>query len=333
MMKKACILAFTDRAMELAHRIATGLEKEYSIEIYDRDQTGARDFVAAEFDKVDQIIFVGAVGIAVRLIAPHIRSKDVDPAVIVADELGRFVIPVLSGHLGGANRGAVEIAKITGGQAVITTATDINGKFAVDLWTSANDCVIDQVSMIRTISGEILRGNKVGFQGGSFQVQGKIPEELTGESSEAGIVLSLSGDEKPFAKTLNAIPRIVTIGVGCRKNTDRVDFEKKVLSVLEENHVSIKAVEKVASVDLKKKEDCIISFCKKYGLDFVTYTPLELMAVPGDFVASDFVLKTTGADNICERSALARGGRLIINKTSAGGVTVAGAARDWKCRF
>ena len=332
-MKKACMLAFTDRGRELAGRIACGLENEYSFKFYDGAETTAREFVAAEFGNADEFIFVGAVGIAVRLIAPHIKSKDVDPAVIAVDERGRFVIPVLSGHLGGANRGAAEIAVVTGGQAVITTATDINGKFAVDLWTSAEGCVIDDISMIKVISGEILKGNQVGFDAGDFETEGDLPKELTTDRAEAGIAVAFSNGKKPFEKTLTAIPRIVTLGVGCRRDTDSGEFEEKVLEILRERGVSIKAVRLVASVDLKKDEKCILDFCGKYGLEFVTYSPEELMAVPGEFASSDFVLKTTGADNICERSAAASGGRIIINKTAAGGVTVAAAAEDWKCRF
>ena len=130
------------------------------------------------------------------------------------------------------------------------------------------------------------------------------------------------------------MPKIVTLGVGCHKNGDSENFEKAVLKALADNEISLTAVERVASVYLKKDEKCIADFCGKYRLPFVTFSPDELMATSGDFAHSDFVEKITGADNVCERSCvLASGGRLIMKKTPSEGVTVAAAVRPWKCRF
>lgn len=86
------------------------------------------------FSSMDALIFVGACGIAVREIAPYVKSKKTDPAVVCIDEAGRFVIPLLSGHIGGANALAVKLAEKLGGTAVVTTATDVRGKFSVDAW-------------------------------------------------------------------------------------------------------------------------------------------------------------------------------------------------------
>ena len=333
MMKDVCILAFTDKGRKTAEKVESGLT-DMNIEMYDKSCGAAGGFVESRFRKCDGFIFVGAVGIAVRMIAPYVESKGTDPAVVVLGEDGAYVISVMSGHIGGGNRLTERIAGITGGQAVITTATDINGAFAVDVWAGDNGCVIPELSMIRKISGAVLRGEAVGFDAGTFAIEGQLPQELTSEEADTGISVSLSGNSSRFENTLNVVPVIVTLGVGCHKDGDSENFEKAVLKALEDNNISMTAVERVASVDLKREEKCIIDFCARYRLPFVTYAPEELMATPGNFAHSDFVEKITGADNVCERSCvLASGGRLIMKKTPAEGVTVAAAIRPWKCRF
>lgn len=336
MIRKICLLAFTDKGMELAGKIENKLSSERSVLIYDKKKEKAADFVSENFAEKEAFVFVGATGIAVRLIAPFINRKDKDPAVIVIDELGRFVIPVLSGHIGGGNQLALEIAEMIGAEPVITTATDINGCFSADVWATDLGCVIEDISRIRDISSAVLRDEKIGFRCVGFSVTGKKPSCFAEEREETlyGITVSTGREKDVFEKELRVIPRIVTLGVGCRKNTDSRVFEKFVLEILEKENISLKSIENVVSVDLKKNEKCILDFCRKYELPFQVYSAQKLMEIAGDFDHSDFVEKTTGADNICERSAsLKSGGKLIIRKTAAGGVTVAAAAREWMCKF
>ena len=124
-MKKAGIAYFTEQGGRLAHRIADGLAPEYEILLYEK---GLKDWCAACFAKAELIIFIGACGIAVRTIAPLLKSKTEDPAVLVLDEAGQYVISLLSGHIGGANAYAQKIAGLTGATPVITTASDVRGK-------------------------------------------------------------------------------------------------------------------------------------------------------------------------------------------------------------
>ena len=303
------------------------------MDVFDNQGSG-RDYLREHFQKKDTFLFICAAGIAVRMIAPLIRSKDVDPAVLVMDEFGQFVIPILSGHLGGANEAGEQIARLTGATLVLTTATDINEKFAVDVWSKYAGCKIVDINCIKIISSAILRGEKIGLESG-FPFEGRVPEELTLDAAEKGICVSLSDKLKPFPQTFNMVPKIVTLGVGCRKNTGSQQFEKFVLGVLEENKVSIHAIEKVASIDIKKYEKCILAFCDKYQIPFVTYSAEELNGAKGDFEESDFVKSITGADNICERSASLGSGNgiRILSKTSGSGVTCALAMKDWKCKF
>ena len=116
------------------------------------------EFAGPVFQASDVLIFVGACGIAVRAIAPHIHDKQTDPAVVSLDELGRFVIPLLSGHIGGANALAVRLAAALGATAVVTTATDVNGRFSVDTWAASQGLFIDDMRAAKAVSAAILEG-------------------------------------------------------------------------------------------------------------------------------------------------------------------------------
>ncbi|MBO4365861.1 MAG: hypothetical protein J5804_06180, partial [Eggerthellaceae bacterium] len=120
-------------------------------------------WTAEHFASDDALVFVGASGIAVRAIAPHVRDKFSDPAVVSVDEAGRFAVSLLSGHVGGANSLARFIAATTGGQAVVSTATDVNGLFAVDEWAMRHGMVIVERVLAKQVSARLLEGAPVGF--------------------------------------------------------------------------------------------------------------------------------------------------------------------------
>ena len=120
------------------------------------------------------LVFVGAVGIAVRAVAPYLRSKATDPAVVAVDECGRFAVPVVSGHLGGANDLARAIASLCGATAVITTATDANGVFAVDEWAKRQNCAVPDPHSIKGVSAKILAGETVHVRS-AWPVEGAPP--------------------------------------------------------------------------------------------------------------------------------------------------------------
>ena len=167
-------LAFTAKGEALAHRLAEALPG--SVSRCGGDVT-LKDWTAEHFAQDEALIFVGAVGIAVRAIAPHCRSKAADPAVVVVDEGGNFAVPLLSGHLGGANALARALAKACGAVPVITTATDINGLFAVDLWAKAQNCAVLEPERIKRVSGALLAGQTVRYWS---------PWPVTGKAASAG---------------------------------------------------------------------------------------------------------------------------------------------------
>ena len=124
-MSRAAILSFSERGGETASRVAAALAADYAVERY-APKGNLRPLTAQLFPEVEALVFVGACGIAVRAIAPHLVNKAVDPAVLVIDEHGGFVISLLSGHIGGANALACRVAGAIGATPVITTATDVN---------------------------------------------------------------------------------------------------------------------------------------------------------------------------------------------------------------
>ena len=328
------VFSVTENGRQLSQRVSEMLRNEHKVSRYcfhkhtDDDAAvfwNIGSMVGRLFERSDAFVFVCACGIAVRAVTPYLGTKADDPAVIVMDDRGRFVIPVLSGHIGGANRLAEVIAEALGATAVITTATDIGGKFSPDSFAVANDLIITDLKAAKDIAAAVLDDEKIGFS--SEYSHGGLPAELTEFGiCRTGIYVGNDRNAQPFDVTLRLVPRNVVLGIGCKKGTPYETIQRAVDQTLERYQTDMRTVSKVATIDLKKNEEGLLAFCEKNGLELITYTAEELMSVSGDFEASDFVLETTGADNVCERSAvLCSGGKLIIRKNAVDGVTVAAA--------
>ncbi len=299
------------------------------------------------FSAFDAFIFVGACGIAVRSIAPYIRHKTEDPAVVAMDERGRFAISLLSGHIGGGNDLTQTAAGIVGAQPVVTTATDLNQVFAVDVFAKKNNCHISDMKVAKEVSARLLAGEPVGFFSdlpGGLSWRGELPAGLEvsreGEDldvrPELGISLTLRPKRvQPFSKTLYLIPRVITVGIGCRRGIASRAVADALCRAADQAGLSLSAVSQAASIDLKREEPGLVSYCREQKLPFVTFTAEELESVEGDFTSSSFVSSVTGVDNVCERSAVlaSGGGRLLRKKTAQDGVTVAFAMEAWQPVF
>lgn len=321
------LLAFTDRGLSLARTLALAL-----------DGTAARcgpdlpldRWTAQAFSSADALIFVGAAGIAVRAIAPRLRGKAVDPAVVVVDEGGAYAIPILSGHLGGGNALARRIAALTGGQAAITTATDRRGVFAVDLWAKAQNCAIPEPERIKDVSARLLAGDPVRFFS-DYPISGKPPAGLL-PGDGGGFTVSIYQKNDP---RLHLVPRIVSLGVGCKKDTSLEVIEAAVSALLVRTQICPEAVCQICTIDRKGEEPGLLAFCAARRWPLRAFSPEALAALPGDFTPSDFVREITGVDNVCERAAvLGSGGTLLVPKQAGNGVTLAAAVSpyrpDWR---
>ncbi|MCL1913064.1 MAG: cobalamin biosynthesis protein [Eubacteriaceae bacterium] len=293
------------------------------------------EHVAGIFEPGNTLIFVGAAGIATRAIAPYIKHKSVDPAVIVVDEGGSFAIPILSGHIGGANRIAREIASISGAVAVITTATDVNGVFSIDEYASQNRYAIINPEAIKRVASSLLGGSQVGFYS-DYPVDTLLPAGiLHSTTGDVGICISQDTDKKPFRATLNLAPKNIHVGIGSRRGVATDTTELFFLECLENLCISVEAVGSISSIDLKKDEEAICAISKKYTIPFITYSAQRLESVAQMFGQSEFVRAQTGTGSVCEAAAYlsSKRGRILQAKTAKDKVTVAVAEELWRVSF
>lgn len=289
------------------------------------------DCVRHAFEEAGALIFICAAGIAVRLTAPFIVHKAKDPAVIVFDEKLRYCIPVLSGHLGGANELALKLASKTGAEAVITTASDINGMTAVDMFAKDNGLAIADLEKAKEYTAALLSGETLNVVNEAGDVTGDMilpggylpSDEHKGYGKRYIIRVAYKENDDAPDDALILIPRCLKLGIGCRMGTPAERIEEAVSKCLEKHGLLIDAIEEVCSIDIKKDEEGILSFCKDKGIGYTTYTADELNTLKGDFSRSDFVKEHAGVDNVCERSAMMKGSRLLVSKEKYDGITLA----------
>ena len=323
---RAAIFCFSDRGAALAERIA-GLFPG-ARRVRPRGDLAAR--TAECFRECDALIFVGAAGIAVRAIAPHVAAKTADPAVIVADDCGRHVVSLLSGHIGGANRLTRQIAARIGAEPVVTTATDVNQRFSIDEWAARRGLSIESMDAAKRFSAEILRRDLP--LTGDFPVDGPLPAGVfPGAEGDVGAAISCYR-KHPFAVTALLSPRIVHLGIGCKRGAGA----EAIAAAVDGLNLAPGAIVRAASIDVKAHEPGLLAFCRARGIEIRFYSAAELSAAEGEFTPSEFVKKTVGVDNVCERAAAVSAGpgaKIFIRKTRGDGVTVAAAMQDWRISF
>lgn len=317
-------LAFTAKGLALAQKLASAYPGSVARCGHGPGQVSLAAWTAQQFARSDALVFVGAVGIAVRAVAPHCQSKASDPAVVVLDECGHFAVPILSGHLGGANDLARALAVACGAVPVITTATDANGVFAVDEWAKHQNCVVLEPERIKLVSSKLLAGRTVQFAS-AWPVAGTPPAGVAaGDSPDFALTLTPAGD------ALHVVPRIGVLGVGCRRGTPAGTLAEAFVAFCADHRFAPQCIAAAASIDLKQNETGLLAFCGEHGWPVEFFSAEALRAAPGSFTPSAFVQSVTGVDNVCERAAvLAAGGPLVFTKFARTGVTFALAARPF----
>lgn len=371
---KVALICFSLTGQQTGERLYRGLEAagmtaeldKKSKYLLDSIQVSTSAWAGEKFSDSDALIFIGATGIAVRSIAPYVASKKSDPAVLVVDECGKFVISLLSGHLGGANELALKTAEILEAIPVVTTATDLHHRFAVDVFAKKNNCNIFNMKAAKEVSAALPAvhrpsethckiqlsflpeglarcdeyGNPVSSMDDRSEEETQKSSDFNGTGTDCtnidcGVAVTVHTSCNPFISTTQVVPKCLTLGMGCRKDKDARGIAEAAQKVLDRSGFHKEAFEQIASIDLKKEEKGILSLSQDWQIPFVTYTEEELKQVPGEFTPSPFVKKITGVDNVCERSAvLASGnGRLRQRKTGENGVTTAVAAREWRIHF
>jgi cobalt-precorrin 5A hydrolase len=338
---KTAFFAVTENGLSLAAK----LEKIGGGQVFRPVEIkGGRLFteVKRAFGNFDALVFICASGIAVRAIAPLLRGKHLDPAVIVTDELGGFVISLLSGHLGGANRLAREIASVTGGVPVITTATDVMGLPCVEDIAGRFFLSIEDVKKIKVVNSAILKGGRIlvvdedpgrlteikkafgAFKGFSFKK--KMPESIKGIKAVVLITPLTGRKNRAAARTMELRPKEFVAGVGCRRGVRAGEVKEALDRALKLAGVSILSIRNLATIDIKKDERGLISFAEKAGLPIEFFGPAELNKIKRPPSGSSRVVREkTGAVGVSEPAALLSSGakRIWLKKIVSKRVTVA----------
>lgn len=299
------------------------------------------------FDRYDGIVFVMALGIVVRSIAPLIADKTKDPAIIVSDVQGKFVISLLSGHLGGANQLATDISESIGAIPVITTGTDVTKTVAPDLISQEIGAELDPIDQLKRVSSAIVDGDPVLF----INLE-KIPVPmLSGQlkpnilladsvpvsfpSVRAVTIISSARTRPPIpsgVESIALVPRIYGVGIGCNRGTSADEIHALLQDLLESQNIHPKSLQVFGTIDMKSDEAGILDVASRFSrpLFFFSKERLSEVTVPNP---SGVVLKFVGTPAVAEPSAILaisqspppwKGKPLLaVEKIKSGNVTLA----------
>jgi cobalt-precorrin 5A hydrolase len=274
-----------------------------------------------------------AVGIVVRSLAPYLKSKAYDPGVVVVDEAGQFAISLLSGHLGGANDLAREVARILGGTPVITTATDVQGLPALDLLAVEHGLTIENLPEVRVLAMALLEGRPVRVvdpHNYLAETVAAYPERFI-PAPDLDQALSLPGPtvyvgfrERPWpADWLRLRPRNLVAGMGCHKGTPEKELIDFIESTFQQAGLSLLSLKALATIEAKKEEPGLRIAARSLGVEFLWFTAQELEAMPAPN-PSPQVARHMGVLSVSEAAALKAGGaELIVPKRKAANATLA----------
>lgn len=313
---KISVICFTDNGVEVAEKITKNLENCDFVRCFGEKKVNFKQWTGERFLDSDAIIFVSAMGICVRAIAPFIQNKTKDPAVIVVDDRAKHCISVLSGHLGGANELTLKISEILESQPIITTATDVNEVFSIDDFARKNNFVLENPQNIKKISAKLLKNERIYIKT-DFKLR-NLPKNVQISDENFDCYITYKTFENSDILVLR--PKVLNVGIGCRKDSENV--EKSFEKILKNAKISALNVKNIASIDVKQNECGILNLAKKLGVSPLFYSSDELNSLQGQFTQSNFVKNTVGTDNVCERSAKKTGGELILKKTALDGVTI-----------
>ena len=343
---RCALYAFTDKGLTRAREIAAGLGLPAVIhstrpvtaeDVVQVPGPGFNARLAAHWEQFDAHIFIGATGIAVRKIAPLLRDKASDPAVLACPESGSHVVSLTSGHLGGANRLARRVARITGGQAVVGTATDVKGLPAFDEIVAQEHARILNTESIRALNAALLDGEPIAFCGARpvfdrhFAATGQVsfvenPREVT---TSCAVLWDADNTLPEGVRHLDVSGRAFVLGVGCRRGADPQALRRAAETFLSELGLSRDNVATVASCDIKADETAVLDLGQAWGIPVDFHGAAELDAVPVP-TPSEQVRAKVGTASVCEAACLlsaSRGGgarpRLYAPKTVRGDATLA----------
>ncbi len=297
-----------------------------------------KELVSSLWRENDGLVCIMATGIVVRSIAPLLKSKESDPAVVVMDDAGTFAISLLSGHLGGANELAERCAFIIGARPVITTATDVNQLPSFDMLAKEQGWLIDDISRVKTLNRLLLDGEEIAvvdhegrcrawFHGqGNLRFHDTFSQALA--SSAHGFLFVTNRHLPPQTRPDNLLilrPRNLVLGVGCNRGTPLEEIDEFVGTQLRRIFLSLKSVRCVASAEAKRDEPGLLAFAERHALELSFYGSDELNRVTVPSRPSPHAMAAIGAIGVAEPAALlaSGGGRLVLQKVKSPNVTLA----------
>ncbi len=311
-------------------------------------QESIRQALQSAFSEHEALVCIMASGVVVREIAPLLKNKHSDPAVVVLDAEGRFAVSLLSGHESGANALARQLAAITGGQAVITTASDVQNIPALDVLAKERGWKLHPNSQLAAVMAALVNGEPVGLMiepGCHFPPQFPNQNEMlvadlqaAQERRLASMVL-LTYRRSPayiweeFPKMVVYHPPQLVVGVGCNRNTPAAEIEQAIQTTLDEADLALESVACIATVTAKADEDGLRQVAIHYGWPLEIVTPEQIQTVKDIHNPSPAAQKALGLPGVAEPAALWVSGssQLLVEKRKFTSVTVAVALKG-ECR-
>ncbi|MDO4942084.1 MAG: cobalt-precorrin 5A hydrolase [Lachnospiraceae bacterium] len=281
------------------------------------------------FSEYDGLVCIMATGIVVRVLAPLFVHKQKDPAVVVMDSKGQFAISLLSGHLGGANALAQQMAVITGGQAVITTATDVENAFAFDMFAKRNNLKIENIEELKYISSEVLKGKRIQLLSDyDFdELTDDLVKMYDENCQDPVVVISDRIYDLAQKHILYLRPACLWIGIGCKAGVSGERILEAVRTVFERNGLSTLSIRGISTIPKKEKEAGIIENADYFGANLTIISIEQINQLDLDRMQikrSEFVKKTVGAASVSTASAYiaANYGEILVDKEVFPGITV-----------
>lgn len=310
---------------------------------YGYDRSVALEIQEA-FNRYQVLILIMATGIAVRNIAPLLENKQIDPAVIVIDEAGKFVISLILGRWGGANRLAEEVANYTGGVAVITTASEVNNLPSLDRVAQKYDLIIENKELLPEFSGAVINGEPIVIWD-RWGIKETWPDNIrveTGERFELTRVdklLVVVGYQEPveirsFVKVLALRPNNLVVGIGCCQGLPGTRIVGAIRRYFREREWSVRSIQSFATIDLKANQSGINAAALEFGVPLQVFSKEELETGMKGLENSDYYESMMEEGGVCEPAAVlgSKLGKLIGVKQNLNQITLAVAAIREKYR-
>jgi len=363
--EKTAIIALTRNGARMARTLAGSLGRDHALFIDRRfrkdDDSGEafdlplRPVVKRAFAGYSSLVLFLSAGASIRLLAPPLESKQIDPAVVCVDDAGSFCVSLISGHVGGADQLAQEVAVCLGARAIVTSASHASGTLAVDLlgrefgWRLKADA-----TTITRASAAVINSQPIGIWQGAGEpgwwpdgkpLPGNIAvyatlEDLAASACATALIISdtTSDLETLLADKITVVyrPRSLVIGMGCRRGVPVEELESLLAEALRENGLSAECLAEIATAEIKRGEPGLEQLAERHGVPLSFLQANELNAVfetnPGAITSkSERAHGLVGVWGVAEPAALLTAGasQLLVNREKTTRATIAIARKDF----